>query len=47
MVDKGLNMVAVSTAHGHTVEVGKATKILSQEFDGLSIMAECYIWRRR
>ena len=39
MVDKGLNMVAVSTAHGHSLEVGKATKILSQEFDGLSIMA--------
>ncbi|MEK9986288.1 MAG: IMP dehydrogenase, partial [Opitutae bacterium] len=39
MVDKGLNLVAVSTAHGHTSGVGEATKILSQEFNQLSIMA--------
>ena len=39
MVEKGVNLVAVSTAHGHTAGVGKATKILSQEFNQLSIMA--------
>lgn len=39
MVEKGLNLVAVSTAHGHTAGVGEATKILSQEFNQLSIMA--------
>jgi IMP dehydrogenase len=39
MVEKGLNLVAVSTAHGHTAGVGEATKILSQEFSQLSIMA--------
>jgi len=39
MVEKGLNLVAVSTAHGHTSGVGEATKILSQEFNQLSIMA--------
>ena len=38
MVDKGLNLVAVSTAHGHTSGVGEATKILSQEFNQFSIM---------
>ena len=39
LVDKGLNLVAVSTAHGHTASVGQATKILRQEFCDLSVMA--------
>ena len=39
MVDKGLNLVAVSTAHAHTASVGNATKILRREFADLAIMA--------
>ena len=39
MVDKGLNLVAVSTAHGHTLSVGEATKALREEFKDLSIMS--------
>ena len=39
MVDKGLNLIAVSTAHGHTANVGQAIRIVRQEFKDLSIMA--------
>ena len=39
MVDKGLNLIAVSTAHGHTASVGQAIRIVRQEFKDLSIMA--------
>ena len=39
MVQQGLNLVAVSTAHGHTLGVGDATKILRKEFANLTIMA--------
>ena len=39
MVDKGLNLIAVSTAHGHTASVGQAIRTLKQEFKDLSIMA--------
>lgn len=39
MVDKGLDLVAVSTAHGHALEVGEATNAIRKEFPDLSIMA--------
>jgi IMP dehydrogenase len=39
MVDKGLNLIAVSTAHGHTASVGQAIRIVRHEFKDLSIMA--------
>ena len=39
MIDKGLNMVAVSTAHGHTLGVGQATQLLRDVFKDLAIMA--------
>ena len=39
LVDKGLNLVAISTAHGHTRAVGEATKYLSEEFKEITIMA--------
>ncbi len=39
MVTKGLNLVAVSTAHGHTKGVGDAIKSLRSVFKDLPIMA--------
>ena len=39
LVDKGLNLVAISTAHGHTQAVGEATKYLSEEFKEITIMS--------
>lgn len=39
MAEKGLDVVAVSTAHGHTKGVGDATQFLSKSFPGLTIMA--------
>ena len=39
MVEKGLNLVAVSTAHGHTSGVGDAVKAMREEFSDLPIMA--------
>lgn len=39
MVEKGLNMIAISTAHGHTLGVGQATSLIREEFQDLSIMA--------
>ncbi|MEL0011769.1 MAG: IMP dehydrogenase, partial [Bacteroidota bacterium] len=39
MVEQGLNLVAVSTAHGHTSGVGDAVRALREEFSGLPIMA--------
>ena len=39
MLDQGLNLVAVSTAHGHTKGVGDAVKALRKAFPNLPIMA--------
>ncbi len=39
LVDKGLDLVAVSTAHGHTGSVGEAVRILRKSFPSLAIMA--------
>jgi len=39
MVDHGLNLVAVSTAHGHTKGVGDAIRFLRDAFGDLPIMA--------
>lgn len=39
MVEKGLDLVAVSTAHGHTKSVGQATSFIRDAFPELSIMA--------
>ena len=39
LIDKGLNLVAISTAHGHTRAVGEATKYLSEEFKEITIMS--------
>ena len=39
MLDQGLNLVAVSTAHGHTKGVGDAVKVLRKAFPELPIMA--------
>jgi len=39
MVDHGLNLVAVSTAHGHTQGVGDAIRCLREAFTDLPIMA--------
>jgi len=39
MIEKGLNLVAVSTAHGHTKGVGEATRFLRKCFPDLAIMA--------
>jgi len=39
MVDHGLNLVAVSTAHGHTKGVGDAVRFLRDAFCDLPIMA--------
>ena len=39
MVDQGLDAVAVSTAHGHTMGVGQATKFLRNTFPELTIIS--------
>ena len=39
MVEQGLDMIAVSTAHGHTKDVGAVTASLRREFPDLAIMA--------
>jgi len=39
MVGQGLDVVAVSTAHGHTKGVGDATKFIRESFPDLTIMA--------
>jgi len=39
MIDQGLNLVAVSTAHGHTDGVGKSTRLLRETFKEITIMA--------
>lgn len=39
MLEQGLNLVAVSTAHGHTKGVGDSVKFLRQAFPDLPIMA--------
>ena len=39
MVEQGLDAVAVSTAHGHTIGVGQATKFIRQTFPDLTIIA--------
>jgi IMP dehydrogenase len=39
MSDEGLDLVALSTAHGHTKGVGECVRILRQEFKQLTIVA--------
>lgn len=39
MVDEGLDAVAVSTAHGHSLGVGETVRLLRSEFPGLAIIA--------
>jgi IMP dehydrogenase len=39
MVEQGLDSVAVSTAHGHTIGVGQATNFIRQTFPNLTIIA--------
>jgi IMP dehydrogenase len=39
MVDQGLNLVAISTAHGHTKGVGDAIRLLRNAFPELPLMA--------
>jgi IMP dehydrogenase len=39
LVDEGLDAVAVSTAHGHTLGVGETIRFLRQQFPGLAIIA--------
>ena len=39
LIDKGLNLEVISTAHGHTRAVGEATKYLSEEFKEITIMS--------
>ena len=39
MTEKGLDIIAVSTAHGHTKGVGEATKFIRQSFPDLTIIA--------
>jgi IMP dehydrogenase len=39
MVDQGLNLVAISTAHGHTKGVGDAIRLLRDAFPELPLMA--------
>jgi len=39
MSDEGLDLVALSTAHGHTKGVGECVRILRQEFKELTIVA--------
>ena len=39
MTEKGLDIIAVSTAHGHTKGVGEATKFIRQSFPDLTIVA--------
>ena len=39
MVDRGLDVVAVSTAHGHSSGVGEAVRLIRAAFPGLPIIA--------
>jgi IMP dehydrogenase len=39
LVKEGVDAVAVSTAHGHTVGVGEAVKLIRQHFPALTIIA--------
>jgi len=39
LVERGVDVVAVSTAHGHTKGVGDTVKLLNEEFPRLPIMA--------
>ncbi len=39
LVDEGLDAVAISTAHGFSVGVGDAVKVIKQEFKDLTIIA--------
>ncbi len=39
LVDEGVDAVAVSTAHGHTVGVGKAVSLLREAFKDLTLIA--------
>ena len=39
MADQGLDVVAVSTAHGHTKGVGDCVRLLREEFPALAILA--------
>ena len=39
LVDKGLDVIAVSTAHGHTKGVGDATRFIRESFPELTILA--------
>jgi IMP dehydrogenase len=39
MVEQGLDAVAVSTAHGHTKNVGNATRLIRDSFPDLTIIA--------
>lgn len=39
LIEKGLDIVAISTAHGHTKSVGEAVEIIRQAFPNLCIMA--------
>ena len=39
MAEKGLDVIAVSTAHGHTKGVGDATKFIRQSFPDITIVA--------
>ena len=39
MVEQGLDAVAVSTAHGHTIGVGETTNLIRKSFPSLTIIA--------
>ena len=39
LVEEGLDVVAVSTAHGHTASVGEAVQVIRDEFEDLAIIA--------
>ena len=39
LIEKGLDIVAISTAHGHTKSVGEAVEIIREAFPNLCIMA--------
>ncbi len=39
LVDEGLDVLAVSTAHGHSVGVGEAVKLIRSQFPELTIIA--------
>jgi len=39
LVDEGLDLVAISTAHGHTKSVGEAVRLVRQAFPELAILA--------